>query len=403
MDVFACKVRCLNSGAEIERHVQATGEEHAIAELLSQDCLVIQIKRMEKGASLLPRLSLSETVYLARQLGVLLKSGLTVIESLECLTEQAPKITIARAIHKTKISIAEGMPLSTSLKTHFRQMDGGLIGIIKMGEQSGRLPEMLTNYAGSLDQVVRARKKILSSTAYPLFLIGTCIAVLMFFVLKLVPSFAEIYNGMHVPLPLLTTVVISVSHNVAFYAYYGSPGLLLILLALISYSLSPAGKSDLEQLKCRLPIFGGIYQCYLMSCFARMFSCLLASGIPILRALRMSADCTRSPNLRAGLIQAAEALENGDPLSLAFKRGKFLPPLFVRFAALGESSGTLDEMTRNAADVFDEQIEMDLRTYLPLIEPALIVIMGLIVGVLSVALFLPILKLSEMASGRPGF
>lgn len=398
MHLFTCKVRCLKSGAERTQTLEAASPEVAVAKLLGENLLILSVERKRSRFASAPVLSATDEIVLTRQLAQLLRSGLTMISSLECLVEQTSKPHIAHALEKVAQNISAGASIGAAMSREFRRLSPELLALITVGEQAGRLPEVLAQYATTRDTIVRAKRRVISAVVYPCFLIVVCLTVLMFFAVKIIPSFSTVYDGLNIQLPRITELVLHGGQWLSFYLFYGLPGIAVSLAAALAVLLLPAAKTQTEALQLTLPIVGRIYKNYVMSSFSRTLSCLVSSGVPIVRALQLSRQCANSPRLQAALQATLRAVDNGETLASAFAKGGWYSPMFLRFAAVGEVSGSLDQMIASAADMFDEQIDIDLRTYIPLLEPCLIIAMGLVVGLIALALFLPMFRLSEIGT-----
>jgi type IV pilus assembly protein PilC len=270
--------------------------------------------------------------------------------------------------------------------------------MVKAGEAGGLLAEILDRLAGFLEASTRLRKKIKSAMTYPVIVVCIAFAITTFLIVRVVPIFGEIFKDFGAKLPAPTQFLIDVSEFVRADWY-------ILLLAIAGtifgaryFLRSTRGKQLTDRWKLKLPVFGPLVHKICMSRFSRTFAQLIRSGVPILEVLNIVGGSSGNHVVETSIRSVSEDVEKGDNLSVALSKKTIFPPMLLRMVAAGEATGKIDTMLEKMADFWDEEIEAMLDALTSLIEPLLIVFLGVIVGGIVIAMFLPIFKLNEVVS-----
>jgi len=266
---------------------------------------------------------------------------------------------------------------------------------VMAGEKSGSLVEVLERYIGYQKLSLAVRKKVMVSLLYPLLLIAAAIALIVFLVVFVVPNFAELYKSMSADLPVITQVLIAVGTTARSYVLVGAAALVAAVLALRMWSRSEAAKEILEGLKLRAPLFGDMWIKYQLAQFARVLSTLLTGGIPLVQGLQTAADSLGTALLRRSLDKAGKMVREGQSLSGALSTSGIFPALAIDMIEVGESTGALPAMLNSVAEFYEDDVNTKMTASLSLIEPVIMIFMGMFVAFVLVALYLPIFSLAD--------
>jgi type IV pilus assembly protein PilC len=291
-----------------------------------------------------------------------------------------------------------GETFHESIAKHPRVFDRLFVSMVKAGEHGGLLAEILDRLAGFLEASARLRKKIKSAMTYPVIVICIAMAITTFLIVKVVPIFGEIFQDFGSKLPAPTQFLIDVSDFMRGEWYYLVLGIGGLFFGIRTFLRSTRGKQLWDRWKLKLPVFGPLVHKICMSRFARTFAQLIRSGVPILEVLDIVGGASGNHVVETSIAGVSSDVEKGDNLSVALSKKPIFPPMMLRMVAAGEATGKIDTMLEKMADFWDEEIEAMLDALTSLIEPMLIVFLGVIVGGIVIAMFLPIFKLNEVVS-----
>jgi type IV pilus assembly protein PilC len=270
--------------------------------------------------------------------------------------------------------------------------------MVKAGEHGGLLAEILDRLAGFLEASARLRKKIKSAMTYPVIVICIAFAITTFLIVKVVPIFGEIFADFGAKLPAPTQFLIDLSEFIRGQWFWLIAIMAAVFFGLRFFLRSKSGAQLWDKWKLKLPVFGPLLHKICMSRFARTFAQLIRSGVPILEVLDIVAGASGNYVVETSIKGVGEDVEKGDNLSVALSKKPIFPPMMLRMVAAGEATGKIDTMLEKMADFWDEEIEAMLDAMTSLIEPMLICFLGVIVGGIVIAMFLPIFKLNEVVS-----
>jgi type IV pilus assembly protein PilC len=331
----------------------------------------------------------------------MVEAGISLVQALTALYEQCdPKRqrSLREVISDVTSRVQGGETFHESIAKHPRVFDRLFVSMVKAGEHGGMLAEILNRLAGFLEASARLRKKIKSAMTYPTVVICIAMAITTFLIVKVVPIFGEIFADFGADLPAPTQFLIDVSAFMRTQWYF----LIAILgggfFGIRTFLRTEAGRKGWDKWKLKLPVFGPLLHKICMSRFARTFAQLIRSGVPILEVLDIVAGASGNHVVETSIKGVGEDVEKGDNLSVALSKKPIFPPMMLRMVAAGEATGKIDTMLEKMADFWDEEVEAMLDALTSLIEPMLIVFLGVIVGGIVIAMFLPIFKLNEVVS-----
>ncbi|MBI4437203.1 MAG: type II secretion system F family protein [Candidatus Omnitrophica bacterium] len=382
--------------------VSKVGSQTLLIDALRKKDLVIisvtQEKDKKKQIVIRGGIRLDDIVLFSRQLATMVDSGIPLLQSLDILTEQIENPSFRRIIMKTRNDVETGSSLSGALSKHVRVFSPLYINMVKAGESSGMLDDILDRLATYLEKMNALRRKVKSALIYPAVVVTMAILITTFLMLKVIPTFKGIFETLGGTLPLPTRTLIAVSDFLNRYFLYGVGVLILLVVALVLYTRTEKGRLNRDRVLMHLPIFGKLFQKATVARFSRTLSTLVKSGVPILSSLEIVGKSAGNKVIEMALEEARASIREGEniagPLS---KRGVF-PPMVIRMIAVGEETGELEKMLSKISDFYEEQVEAAVAGLTSIIEPLIIGFLGVVVGGIVVSMFLPIFKLTELIS-----
>ena len=403
MITFAYQARDA-SGRIVSGVQDALNEDNAVTSLMSRGLMVLSLhekavaKQSKKKAWTVKE---TDIVLFTRQLATMIEAGISLVQGLTALYDQCdPKRqkNLRSVVSDVTTRVQGGETFHEAISKHPRVFNRLFVSMVKAGETGGLLAEILERLAGFLEASARLRKKVKSAMTYPVIVVCIAFAITTFLIVRVVPIFGEIFKDFGAKLPAPTQFLIDVSDFVRAEWYFLVIGIVSVIFGLRTFVRSPRGKQIWDKWKLKLPVFGPLIHKIAMSRFARTFAQLIRSGVPILEVIDIVGGSAGNDVIEKGIKSLGEDVEKGDNLSVAMSKKPIFPPMLLRMVAAGESTGKIDNMLEKMADFWDEEIEAMLDALTSLIEPMLIVFLGVIVGGIVIAMFLPIFKLNEIVS-----
>jgi type IV pilus assembly protein PilC len=382
----------------------ALNEDTAVTSLMSRGLMVLSLQKKVVATRMRKRVwTVKETdlVLFARQLATMIDAGISLIQSLTALYEQCDprrQKSLRHVISDVTSRIEGGETFHEAISKHPRVFSRLFVSMAKAGEAGGLLAGVLDRLAGFLEASARLRKKVKSAMMYPVIVICIAFTITTFLIVRVVPIFAEIFADFGAKLPAPTQFLIDISNFVRSEWYFLILGIGGVIFGVRTFVRSKRGKQLTDRWKLKLPGFGPLIHKIAMSRFARTFAQLIRSGVPILEVLDIVGGSSGNHVIEENIRSVATDVEKGDNLSTALSKKKIFPAMLLRMVAAGEATGKIDAMLEKMADFWDEEIEATLDGLTSLIEPMLICFLGVIVGGIVIAMFLPIFKLNEVVS-----
>ncbi|MHC1765522.1 MAG: type II secretion system F family protein [Verrucomicrobiia bacterium] len=402
MPSFTYLAREAGSGREIRNTLEAVTEQAAIAALLNRNLLVVSIQEKlgKKGKTAGGKVPLADLVVFTRQLATMIDAGLAMVQSLQALAEQTTNKVMRDVIKDVCARVEGGDNFSAALQKHPKVFNRLYVCMVDAGEKGGLLAEILSRLATYLENTARLRKKVKSAMMYPTAVTVIAIGITIFLLVKVVPVFADIFTGFGAKLPTPTLWLIKVSEFVQNSLIYLLPGAALLVYGWFAFIKTKKGREFWDRTRIRLPIFGSIAHKICLARFTRTLASLIRSGVPILEVLNIVANTCGNVIMEKSIRSASGDIERGEGISAALGKHPIFPTMIIRMVTAGEQTGKIDSMLERVADFLDEEIEATLSGLTSLIEPLLIVFLGVVVGGIVVCMFLPIFKLSDVVSGN---
>jgi type IV pilus assembly protein PilC len=390
------------SGREIRSSVDAATEQAAISALLNRNMLVLSIQEKvgKQGRTSGGRVALAELVVFTRQLATMIDAGLAMVQSLQALADQTTNKVMRDIIRDVCARVESGDSFSEALGKHPKAFNRLYVCMVGAGEKGGLLAEILARLAVYLENTARLRKKVKSAMMYPTVVTVVAILITIFLLVKVVPVFGEIFASFNATLPAPTQYLINISNLVKRY-------LVLFMIAAgggvygwLYFIKTPMGRLFWDSRRIKLPIFGPIAHKICLARFTRTLASLVRSGVPILEVLQIVSQTVGNVVMEKAVKTAALDIERGESISAALAKHPVFPTMIVRMVTAGEQTGKIDNMLERISDFLDEEIETTLSGLTSMIEPILIVFLGVVVGGMVICMFLPIFKLPEIVNGK---
>ena len=341
------------------------------------------------------RVKLTDLANATRQMATLLSSGLPLMDGLSVLVDQEENEGLKSALSAVRDSVREGASLADALKENPKVFSQLYINMVSAGEASGTLEITLDRLADFLDEQVRFRGRISAALAYPAFMTIIGISMLFFIFSFVMPRIVGMFEDMKQQLPLITVILLGTVRFLSSFWWA-----ILITIAGVAYYIrrylsTQAGKENFDARLLKMPVFGTLIRMIAVSRFTRTFGTLLQSGVPTLAALDIVKSVVGNTVLANAIAQARENVREGEPIADPLKRSGLFPPVVVQMVAVGEKSGELEKMLLKISDSFDRTVETRLTGLMALLEPVIILVMGLIIGFVVIAIMLPMLQMSS--------
>jgi type IV pilus assembly protein PilC len=377
--------------------LEADSKEQLIDYFHRENCLVISLKESKKKLKLRKRgkVKIDDLVIFSRQFTTLIDSGIPVVEALEILKEQVERAYLKEVLGMVVKDVKEGAFLSKALAKHATVFPEIYISMVEAAEISGNLPEILNRVSLYLEKSSALRKKIISALYYPVVIVVMAIGITGFLVFKIIPTFKEIFSVLGGSLPLPTQILVSISEALRRKALLIGAilgGCFLFLTRVIN---TPKGKLYYHKLLLRLPVFGNLIKKIAIAKFSRTFSTLVRSGVSIVKGLEIVAKTSGNRIVEDAVMQSRKFIQEGEPISTPLEKTGIFPPMVTKMISVGERSGRLEEMLSKIAQFYEEQTDALISGLASLIEPIIIVFLGVVIGGIVVALFLPIIKITQ--------
>jgi type IV pilus assembly protein PilC len=384
---------------QIHQQVATAGSEKELRDRYSQQGFLIYSVKARSGASAASifgrkKLNIEKFLIFNQQFVTLVRAGLPILKGLDLLAERLTDPKLGPYIQSVRDEVRSGMLLSDAFRQQgiFPKM---YITSVMAGEKSGSLIEVLDRYIGYQKTALAVKKKVLVSLMYPAILILLVIALMVFLVTYVVPTFANLYTSMQAKLPTMTVYLIAVGTAAHNYIVFFAAGLAVAILLYRWWVRRDSAREKVDRVKLRTPILGEIWLKYQVAQLSRILSTLLVGGIPLVQAMETAADSLGTPLLKRAVEAAGKSVREGQPLSASLKQSKLFPGLAIDMIEVGESTGALPTMLNSVAEFFEDDVNTRMTAALSLIEPAIMIVMGSFVAFVLIALYLPIFSLAD--------
>jgi type IV pilus assembly protein PilC len=398
MALYTCKLGSTD-GKIIYRELEASEPGVLQKSLEEQGFFVFEVRKkpfqflLDKG---LRRRSIDNRSLLTfnQEMLVLIKAGMPIMQVLDTVLEKHDSGKLAEVLRQVREDVKGGAALSNALEKHGRAFPHLYVASIRAGERTGDLPRTIRRYIQYLKRVEAIRKKVVSALFYPAILVVVACAAITLLLLYVVPTFSQVYAESGSSLPLPTQMLIEFTTFLRRFFWLGILLAIAGAAAFRSWVATEKGRFFVDHFKLRVPFLGDVYTKYSVASFTRTLATVLGSGIPIIESLRMSLGTLNNVFMEKKLFEAVKLVEAGGRLSAAFERIDIMPPLALRMLGVGESTGALEDMLVDISDYLEDELTERMHILTTAIEPAVMLVMGLVIGLIIIAMYLPIFKIA---------
>ena len=328
-----------------------------------------------------------------RQLSVMIDAGMPLVECLHTLGRQQAHRSFREAVLQTRSAVEGGSSLAEAMRAHPRAFGSLYTNMVAAGEAGGILDTILERLATHIEKSVKLRAQVKSAMTYPIAVVAIAAAVVGVILWKVIPTFDELFEGLGAALPLPTRVVIASSDALVSYSPLFFVATVALALAFRWYRATPRGARSVDALLLRLPVLGLILRKVAVARFCRTLATLLGSGVPLLAGLEITARTAGNLVIEDAVLVSRAAIERGETVSAPLRRAGMFPPMVIQMIGVGEASGALDAMLAKVADFCEEEVDATVAGLLTLLEPVMIALLGLVIGGIVIAMYLPIFDL----------
>jgi type IV pilus assembly protein PilC len=353
-------------------------------------------KALKKGGVKVPSKNLA---IFTRQFSVMIDAGLPLVQCLDILGKQEPHKGFSAVILKTREDVEAGAALADAMKKHTKTFDTLYANMIAAGEAGGILDTILKRLATYIEKSVKLKGEVKSAMIYPIAVVVIAAVVVGAILWKVIPTFAQLFAGLGAQLPLPTRIVIAASNNLVSYGWILIVGIGAIGYALKTYYATEKGRRMIDWICLKLPVLGDILKKVAVARFCRTLSTLLSSGVPILDGLDITAKTSGNAIIEDAIMVTRSGIERGETISAPLKETGVFPSMVTQMINVGETTGALDAMLAKIADFYEEEVDTAVAGLLTLMEPVMIAFLGVVVGGIVVAMYMPIFDLISKLTG----
>lgn len=344
------------------------------------------------------RVAARELVVFVRQFATLINAGLPLVQSLEILREQQDNKAFKDTIKNVKKDVEGGATFSDAIKKHPRIFDNLFVQMVAAGEMGGILDVILNRLANYIEKLAKLKKKVKGAMTYPAIVITIALVVIAVILIYVIPVFTGLFKDAGVKLPPLTLFVMSMSDFVQRYFHWMILGVVLLVFCIYRIRKTPKGRLTTDRILLWAPVFGVLIRKVAIARFSRTLGTLLSSGVPILDAMNIVASTSGNAVIEEAIRESRAAVAEGRSVADPLQETKVFPPMVTKMIAVGEATGALDSMLEKIADFYDDEVDTVVEALTSLLEPLLIVFLGVTIGGILVAMYLPIFQLADVVS-----
>jgi type IV pilus assembly protein PilC len=345
-----------------------------------------------------PKVTISHVAVFSRQFSTMINAGLPVLQCLSIIGEQQENPSFKKIILQLKDDIGSGGNLSDSMQKHPAVFDELYVNMVRSGELGGVLDTILERLSVYMEKAEALKRKIKSAMMYPVIVISVAVIVIVFLMVKVIPTFEDVFNSFGAKLPPLTAALVATSRFLQHSWYIMAAGIYGTLQALKAYGKTPAGAYQLDKILLKLPVFGDLAQKSAVARFSRTLGTLLKSGVPILEALETVAKTSGNKVVEDIINGARASIREGQGMTEPLKKGGVFPPMVLQMVSVGEETGQIDEMLMRVADFYEEEVDTAVEGLSSAMEPLIIVFLGVSIGTIVVAMFMPMFDLGNVVA-----
>ncbi len=392
-------------GRLVRGELEAAGRAEVMAELRRRRIRPLPSGIREKGSGwtrginvpgFAPRVGADDIVMLARNFAVMIEAGVPIVECLQVLADQTENGVVRKALQAVRLDVSNGMTLTDAMSRHPRLFDTLFVRMVAAGEHGGVLPEVLARLALFIERTARLKRKVKTAMVYPAAIVAVAAVVVAVLLLHVIPVFAEVYQGMGQALPPLTELTIALSRWMYDYVLFLLLGLSAVPLAIHLACRTDEGLRTVHRWLLKLPLIGDLLRKAAIARFSHNTGLLLQSGVVLLDSLTVTAGTTGNKVLEQAILETRDGLERGRTLAELLAASGLFPALVCHMVAVGENVGALDAMLNRVAAFYEEEVDRAVTRLTTLMEPALMIVLGVVLGGIVISMYLPIFQMGGM-------
>lgn len=347
------------------------------------------------------RVGLKDLAIMARQMATMINAGLSLLRALQILAEQTESKPLAKVLFQVRNDVEQGVALSVAMRKHENVFPPLMVNMIKAGEVGGFLDQVLLSIAENYEGEVQLRAKVKSAMTYPVIVMFLAVGIVIFLVTFILPKFMDLFLELGMTedeFPLMTRMLMNASHFLTSKWYIALVIIVLLTMAINRLKATTTGRRYYDMAMLKMPVFGNLTHMIAIARFARTLATLLSSGVPILQAMETVAGTVDNAIISDAVLASRASIREGDTIADPLAESKQFPPMVVQMISIGEETGQLDTMLLKVADFYEAEVDAALESLTAALEPVLIVFLGVVVGFIVVAMFLPLIGIiSELS------
>ena len=397
MPVFAYAGRALG-GQTARGELNAADRDAAIGQLRSQGITVATIEEKKKSrvfGEKKQKITDKDLVVFTRQFATMIDAGLPLVQCLEILSSQSDNKTLGKLLTEVKLDVEAGSTYADALKKHPKVFDSLYANMVRAGEAGGMLDTILQRLAKQMEKAAKLKAQIKSAMVYPAAIIVVAVVVVSVLLVWVIPIFAKMFADFGGSLPTLTQLVIDVSNFMQSYIIFMAAGAGVGIWLLRRYYATAAGRLKIDGMALKMPVVGDLIRKIAVARFTRTFGTLIQSGVPIMDSLEIVARTAGNVVIENAIMAARTSVGEGKTLAEPIGKTGVFPPMVVQMISVGEATGALDAMLAKIADFYDDEVDTAVAMLTSLLEPALMVFLGTVIGFIVIAMYLPIFKMAS--------
>ena len=383
--------------------ISADNNKAVVEELRKRKLTIISVTEIQEKSSSAPKFSLGaskvkpdEIVIFTRQLATMIDAGIPILQAVNALKDQVTHAGFKKVLGTVESDIQHGTSLSAAFAKHSGIFDTLFVNMVRVGETGGVLSAILDRIASYMEKTLKLVRKVKSALVYPCVVVTMAVLITLLLLIKVVPTFAGIYSSFGQKLPAMTQILLDVSSGLKKYIVFLVVIVIGIAVSLRQWHKTEAGAKTIDGAILKMPLFGDLIRKAAISRFSRTLATLVQSGVPILESLDIVGKTIKNRILELVIENVKESVKQGESISAPLSKGGVFPPMVTRMIAVGEKSGQLDKMLLKISEFYDDQVDAAVDGLTSIIEPLIIGVLGIVIGFIVIALFLPIISITQL-------
>ncbi|PIU20220.1 MAG: pilus assembly protein PilC [Elusimicrobia bacterium CG08_land_8_20_14_0_20_59_10] len=392
---FAYKAK-ESSGKVTAGMVEAPDQRAAIARLREKRLSVTEIKPSAGKKKIKGSVKSNDVVMFSRQLSTLVSAGVPIVQGLTILEEQAENPAFQAVVGALRVDIEAGLSIADGMKKHPTAFTELYVAMIRAGEVGGILDTILERLSGFLEASEALKAKVKSALMYPTVVFSVAGLITIFLIVFVIPVFKDIFGGFNAELPFITQVIIDLSDFLRQKSIILIPVLGLAGWGANKWRKTPKGIARVDDISLKVPVFGILLKKVAIAKFTRTLGTLIKSGVPILQGLETVAKTAGNKTIEKAIMQSYDSIKEGGRIADPLKRSGIFPPMVIQMISVGEETGGLDNMLNKIADFYDQEVDTAVKGLTSMIEPLIMVVLGVVIGTIVIAMFMPMFSMGDM-------